>query len=74
MRLVTRVHEWLADRIPGVQYPHIRPADAYTRAAQRNPLSAPMRVLLALAGSAAVVLGLLLMAAAAFVLWAVIGS
>ena len=36
MKLQHRIHEWMADRISWVQYPHIRPVSAASRAASRS--------------------------------------
>ncbi|MDZ5633933.1 hypothetical protein [Janthinobacterium sp. GMG1] len=36
MKLSHRIQEWAADRVSWVQYPNIRPADAFTRDASRS--------------------------------------
>ena len=36
MKLQHRIQDWLADRVSWVQYPHIRPVSAASKAASRH--------------------------------------
>lgn len=77
MKLRTRIHEWLADRLPWVQYPRIQPANARTRQASdvwAHSMYWPHRLGLALGGLALVVAGTALVVIAAFVAWSLFTS
>jgi len=75
MKRSHKMQEWLADRLPWVQYPNIRAADATTRAAAavgpRFKYQMPLgkRLDLAILSLGLLVAGLMALAVALFVLY-----
>lgn len=78
MKLRYKIQEWLADRVSWVQYPNLRPADGFTRAASRSgygfkePMPPFKRLALLLGGSLLVLVGLAVLGALFFALYLIL--
>lgn len=80
MRRAHKIQEWLADRLPWVQYPNIRPADASTRAAASfgptftHKMTLGQRFDLVIFSAGLLVAGLIALAVSCFIFYVLITS
>jgi hypothetical protein len=74
MGIKDRIQEWLAQRVGGVQYPQISSARNTRPPFFKNDMTWERRALIVLVSIVVIVIGLVILAFACLVLWAIITS